>query len=392
MPIINRIADFHADMTAWRRELHQHPELSYEERWTSDFVAKQLESFGIEVTRGIAVTGLVGKLVGRSDNGKAIALRADMDALPINEANEVEHKSLNPGRMHACGHDGHTTMLLGAAKYLAETRNFDGTVYFVFQPAEEGGAGGDRMVKEGLFERFPVDTVWGMHNIPGMDVGTFAVKAGPMMAGTSEFDITVHGRGGHAAMAYQTVDPILVASEVVGALQSIASRNTHPLDSVVVSVTQIHAGDAYNVIPPSVALRGTVRTYRDEVTDLAEARMRQIVDGITAAHGGRGEVDFRRGYPATVNHEAETEVAARVAAALVGDEKVNRNPTPSMGGEDFAYMLNARPGSYIWIGNGPAEAGAMLHNPGYDFNDEALPLGASYWSKLVEMELPRAGG
>src|SRR3546814_578747 len=332
MPIINRIADFHADMTAWRRELHQHPELSYEERWTSDFVAKQLESFGIEVTRGIAVTGLVGKLVGRSDNGKAIALRADMDALPINEANEVEHKSLNPGRMHACGHDGHTTMLLGAAKYLAETRNFDGTVYFVFQPAEEGGAGGDRMVKEGLFERFPVDTVWGMHNIPGMDVGTISVKAGPMMAGTSEFDITVHGRGGHAAMAYQTVDPILVASEVVGALQSIASRHTHPLDSVVVSVTQIPAGDAYNVIPPSVALRGTVRTYRDEVTDLAGARMRQIDDGITAAHGGRGEVDVRPGHPATGNNEAETEVAARVAAGVVGREKRPREMRVGKGG------------------------------------------------------------
>jgi len=390
MPIINRIADFHADMTEWRRELHRHPELCYEEKWTSDFVAKQLESFGIEVHRGLAVTGVVGMLVGRTDNGRAIGLRADMDALPITEATGAEHASLNPGRMHACGHDGHTTMLLGAAKYLAETRNFDGTVYFIFQPAEEGGAGGDRMVKEGLFETFPVETVWGMHNIPGMDVGDFAIKAGPMMAGTSEFDIVVHGRGGHAAMAYQTIDPIVVASELVGALQSIASRSTHPLDSVVVSVTQIHGGDAYNVIPPSVKLCGTVRTYRDEVTDLAEARMRQLVDGVTAAHGGRGEVEFRRGYPATVNHEAETERAAKVAAALVGEDKVDRNPTPSMGGEDFAYMLNAKPGSYIWIGNGAADAGAMLHNPGYDFNDEVLPVGASYWSKLVESELPRA--
>jgi len=392
MPIINRIADFHADMTAWRRELHQHPELSYEEEWTSDFVAQQLESFGLEVHRGLAVTGVVGKLVGRSDNGKAIGLRADMDALPIAEATGAEHASLNPGKMHACGHDGHTTMLLGAAKYLAETRNFDGTVYFIFQPAEEGGAGGDRMVKEGLFEMFPVETVWGMHNMPGMAVGEFAVKAGPMMAGTSEFDIVVHGRGGHAAMPYQTVDPIVVASELVGALQSIASRSTHPLDSVVVSVTQIHGGDAYNVIPPLVKLCGTVRTYRDEVTDIAERRMRQIVDGVTAAHGGRGEVDFRRGYPATVNHAAETERAAQVATALVGADKVDLNPTPSMGGEDFAYMLNARPGSYVWIGAGEAAAGAMLHNPGYDFNDEVLPIGASYWSKLVEAELPRAEG
>ncbi|MEQ8398127.1 M20 aminoacylase family protein [Thalassobaculum sp.] len=392
MPIINRIADFHADMTAWRRDLHQHPELSYEEHWTSDFVAKQLESFGVEVHRGLAVTGVVGKLVGRSDSGKAIGLRADMDALPILEANDVAYKSLNPGKMHACGHDGHTTMLLGAAKYLAETRNFDGTVYFIFQPAEEGGAGGDRMVKEGLFEKFPVETVWGMHNIPGMAVGEFAIKAGPMMAGTSSFDITIHGRGGHAAMPYQTIDPILIASEVVGALQSIASRSSHPLDSLVVSVTQIHGGDAYNVIPPSVKLCGTVRTYRDEVTDLAEARMKQVVDGVAAAHGGRGEVDFRRGYPATVNHEAETEIAAKVAVELVGADKVDRNPTPSMGGEDFAYMLNAKPGSYIWLGAGEASAGAMLHNPGYDFNDEVLPLGASYWSKLVEAELPRAEG
>ncbi len=392
MPIINRIADFHADMTGWRRELHQHPELSYEERWTSEFVAKRLEEFGIEVHRGLAVTGVVGKLVGRSDNGKAIGLRADMDALPILEATDTPYTSLNPGRMHACGHDGHTTMLLGAAKYLAETRNFDGTVYFIFQPAEEGGAGGERMIQDGLFEKFPVETVWGMHNIPGIPVGEFAVKAGPMMAGTSEFDITVHGRGGHAAMPHQNVDPVVIAAELVGALQSIASRNTHPVEPVVVSVTQIHGGDAYNVIPPSMVLRGTVRAYRDEVMDLAEARMRQVVDGVTMAHGGRGEVDFRRGYPATINHEAETEVAAQVAAALVGADKVDRNPTPSMGGEDFAYMLNARPGSYVWIGNGAADAGAMLHNPGYDFNDEVLPLGASYWSKLVEAELPRREG
>ena len=392
MPIINRIADFHADMTEWRRELHQHPELSYEERWTSEFVAKRLEEFGIEVHRGLAVTGVVGKLVGRSDNGKAIGLRADMYALPILEANDTPYKSQNPGRMHACGHDGHTTMLLGAAKYLAETRNFDGTVYFIFQPAEEGGAGGERMIQDGLFEKFPVETVWGMHNIPGIPVGEFAVKAGPMMAGTSEFDIVVHGRGGHAAMPHQNVDPVVIAAELVGALQSIASRNTHPVDSVVVSVTQIHGGDAYNVIPPSMVLRGTVRAYRDEVMDLAEARMRQVVEGVTMAHGGRGDVYFRRGYPATVNHEAETEIAAKVAVALVGADKVDRNPTPSMGGEDFAYMLNARPGSYVWIGNGAADAGAMLHNPGYDFNDEVLPLGASYWSKLVEAELPRREG
>jgi len=388
MPIINRIADFHAELTEWRRDLHQHPELCFEEHWTSDFVANKLaEIGGIEVHRGLAGTGVVGKLVGRSDNGRAIGLRADMDALPILEANDVPHKSQFEGKMHACGHDGHTTMLLGAAKYLAETRNFDGTVYFIFQPAEEGGGGGDVMVKEGLFEKFDCETVWGMHNWPGMPVGQIAVKAGPMMAGTGTFDITIHGRGGHAAMPNQTVDPILIAGEVVGALQSIASRNVHPIDSVVVSVTQIHAGDAYNVIPPKVELKGTVRTYTDAVMDVAESRMRAIVEGIPAAHGGRGELDFTRGYPATVNHEKETAIAAEVAAQIVGKENVDEDPVPSMGGEDFAYMLNERPGSYIWIGGGEASADAMLHNPGYDFNDEIIPLGASYWSKLVEHQL-----
>ncbi|NQW08708.1 MAG: amidohydrolase [Alphaproteobacteria bacterium] len=391
MPIINRIADFHAEMTEWRRELHKHPELSYEEHWTSDFVAKQLEAFGVEVHRGLAGTGVVGKLVGQSDSGKAVGLRADMDALPILEANDVDYKSENPGRMHACGHDGHTTMLLGAAKYLAETRNFDGTVYFIFQPAEEGGAGGERMIQDGLFEKFDCETVWGMHNWPGMEVGTFAVREGPMMAGTATFDITVHGRGGHAAMPHQTVDPVVIAGEMIGALQSIASRNVHPVDSVVVTVTQIHGGDAYNVIPPAVELKGTVRTYKDEVMDIAEARMKQVVDGVTAAHGGRGELTFRRGYPATVNHPAESVVAARVAEALVGADNVDREPMPSMGGEDFAYMLNEKPGSYVWIGNGAAGEGQGLHNPGYDFNDEVLPLGASYWSRLAETELKRAG-
>jgi len=389
MPIINRIADFHADLAEWRRELHKHPELSFEEHWTSDFVAKKLEEFGVEVHRGLAGTGIVGKLVGQSDNGRAIGLRADMDALPIHEANGFEHKSLNEGKMHACGHDGHTTMLLGAARYLAETRNFDGTVYFIFQPAEEGGGGGQVMVKEGLFEKFDCETVWGMHNWPGMPVGSFAVKPGPMMAGTATFDATIHGVGGHAAMPYNTVDPIVVASEVVGALQTIASRNAHPLESVVVSVTQIHAGDAYNVIPPHTILRGTVRTYTTEMMDLAESRMKRIVEGIPAAHGGRGELDFRRGYPATVNSEKETEIAAQVATDLVGAEHVDLNPTPSMGGEDFSYMLNARPGSYIWIGNGEAKPEEMLHNPSYDFNDEIIPLGASYWSRLVETQLPR---
>ena len=387
MPIINRVSDFHAELTEWRRELHQHPELCFEEHWTSDFVAGKLESLGIEVHRGLAGTGVVGKLVGRSDNGRAIGLRADMDALPINEINEVDYKSQTPGKMHACGHDGHTTMLLGAAKYLAETKNFDGTVYFIFQPAEEGGGGGDVMIQDGLFEKFDVETVWGMHNWPGMPVGEFAVKAGPMMAGTATFDITVHGRGGHAAMPNQVIDPIVIAGQVVGALQGIASRSVHPLDSVVVSVTQIHAGDAYNVIPPKVELKGTVRTYTDEVMTLAEQRMRAIVEGIPASHGGKGELVFNWGYPATVNAERETEIAAKVIEDLVGADKVDHNPTPSMGGEDFAYMLNKKPGSYVWIGNGLASPEAMLHNPGYDFNDEVIPLGVSYWSRLVETQM-----
>ena len=387
MPIINRIADFHADMTEWRRYLHEIPELCFEEVMTSDFVAKKLEEFGIEVHRGLAKTGVVGRLVGRTDNGRAIALRADMDALPVYEANDVPYKSKIEGKMHACGHDGHTTMLLGAAKYMAETRNFDGTVYFVFQPAEEGGGGGRVMIEEGLFDDFPVESVWGMHNWPGLEVGKLAVMPGPMMAGTAVFDAVIHGKGGHAAMPHQTVDPIVIASQVVGALQAIASRNTHPVDSLVVSVTQIHAGDAYNVIPPSVVLRGTVRTYSEEVMKVAEERMRAIIEGIPAANGGSGELDFRYGYPATVNSEAETVVAADVAAGLMGAENVIDDLQPSMGGEDFAYMLQKKPGAYVWIGNGPAGPGEGLHNPGYDFNDEVLTWGASYWTQLVETVL-----
>lgn len=384
MPIINRIADFHSEMTEWRRDLHQHPELAFEEVYTSDFVAKKLEEFGVEVHRGWAKTGVVGKLVGTGDGDRAIGLRADMDALPVLEANDVPYKSKTDGKMHACGHDGHTTMLLGAAKYLAETRNFSGTVYFIFQPAEEGGGGGDVMVQEGLFKTFPVESVWGMHNWPGLEVGKVAVMPGPMMAGTAVFDAVIHGKGGHAAMPHQTLDPIVIASEVVGALQSIASRNTHPVDSLVVSVTQIHAGDAYNVIPPSVTLRGTVRTYSEEVMANAERRMRTLIEGIPAAHGGHGELDFHVGYPATINSPAEAGVAASVAAGLVGDDNVVEDMLPSMGGEDFAYMLNEKPGAYIWIGNGDAGVGQGLHNPGYDFNDETLTWGASYWSQLVE--------
>ena len=397
-PIVEWLGEHGEGLIALRRNLHAHPELSGQERATTDLVSERLELAGLEPRRLAVGTGLVCDIVPdgtvAADGFSAgLALRADLDALAMADEKDVAYRSQVSGVSHACGHDGHTAMLLGAATLLANRReSLRRDVVCCFQPAEEGLGGGDKMVQEGMFDRFPCDTVWGMHNIPGIPVGEFAVKAGPMMAGTSEFDIVVHGRGGHAAMPHQNVDPVVIAAELVGALQSIASRNTHPVDSVVVSVTQIHGGDAYNVIPPSMVLRGTVRAYRDEVMDLAEARMRQVVEGVTMAHGGRGEVDFRRGYPATVNHEAETEIAAGVAAALVGADKVDRNPTPSMGGEDFAYMLNAKPGSYVWIGNGAADASAMLHNPGYDFNDEVLPLGASYWSKLVEAELPRAEG
>lgn len=391
MAIINRIADFHAELTEWRRELHRHPETAFEEVWTSNFVAERLESFGVEVHRGLAKTGVVGVLKGATDSGRKIALRADMDALDLTEANDFEHKSLNPGKMHGCGHDGHTTMLLGAAKYLAETRNFDGTVYFIFQPAEENEGGGRRMVEEGLFEKFPAESVWGMHNWPGMPVGTFAARSGPMMAAYDMFEIDVTGIGGHGAMPHLGVDPVLVASQIVVALQSIASRNVNPMESVVVSVTQIHGGDAYNVIPQQVKLAGTCRSFNPKVHDKIEPRMRRICENVAEAFGATAELRYEKRYPPTINSEAETETAAAVAAEISGVDYVIRDPEPSMGAEDFAFMLQEKPGSYVWIGNGPAGPGEQLHNQGYDFNDEALPIGASYWSRLVETELARAG-
>jgi hippurate hydrolase len=391
MAIINRIGDFHRELTEWRRALHQHPETAYEEIWTSDFVAERLESFGIEVHRGLAGTGVVGVIKGQGDSPRKIGLRADMDALDLVEANDFEHKSQNPGKMHGCGHDGHTTMLLGAAKYLAETRKFDGTVYLIFQPAEENEGGGRRMVEEGLFEQFPAETIWGMHNWPGMAVGSIAARAGPMMAAYDMFEIEVTGVGGHGAMPHLGVDPVLVAAQIVVALQSIASRNVNPMDSVVVSTTQIHGGDAYNVIPQVVHLAGTCRAFNPKVHDLIEPRMRRICENVAEAFGATAELRYEKRYPPTVNSDAETETAAAVAADVCGIENVVRDPEPSMGAEDFSFMLQEKPGSYIWIGNGPAGPGEQLHNPGYDFNDEVLPIGASYWSRLVEMELPRAG-
>ncbi|WP_439514687.1 M20 aminoacylase family protein [Oceanibaculum nanhaiense] len=390
MPIINRIADFQDEMTAWRHHIHTHPETAFEEHKTSAFVAEKLESFGIEVHRGLAGTGIVGKLAGGSGSGKAIGLRADMDALDVHEKNDFGHKSQHEGKMHACGHDGHTTMLLGAAKYLAETKNFDGTVYFIFQPAEENEGGGRVMVEDGLFEKFPVEQVYGMHNWPGLDVGKIAVRPGPMMASFDIFEITVKGKGAHGAMPHMGVDSVVTASQIVNALQTIASRNTHPLDAVVVSVTQIHGGDAYNVLPDEVVLRGTTRSFRPEVQDMIEPAMRRIVDGICQTMGATATVKYERRYPPTINTAPETEIAAQVAAQVVGDGNVHDDLMPSMGSEDFAFMLQQKPGSYVWIGNGSTEGGCMLHNPHYDFNDGVLPIGASYWAKLVETTLGKA--
>ena len=388
MTVIKEIKQFHDEMTEWRRDIHQHPELKFEEFRTADLVAAKLEEFGIEIHRGLAKTGVVGTI--RNGDGPSIGLRADMDALPLEEKNTFKHASSNPGKMHACGHDGHTAMLLGAAKHLAASKNFKGTVNFIFQPAEEGGGGGELMIKEGLFEKFPVDSVYGLHNWPGMPAGTFGVASGPIMAAADMFDLTINGRGGHAALPDQCIDPIVVASQVVSALQTIPSRNTHPVDSVVISVTQIHAGDAYNVIPDSVRMHGTVRTFQQETRDKMPSSMLRVAEGVCAAYGATCELNYMSGYPATVNSVQEADISAKAVVDLLGEDKIIRNPTPSMGAEDFSYMLEARPGCYVWlgIGHGKGEAGCMLHSSSYDFNDDVLPTGASYWVKLVENELP----
>ena len=390
MAIINRIAALHDDMIAWRRDIHAHPETAFEEHRTAEVVAGKLAEFGLEVHRGLAGTGVVGTLSAGSGR-RAIGLRADMDALDILEANDVAHRSRHDGKMHACGHDGHTTMLLGAARYLAENPNFDGTVHFIFQPAEENEGGGRVMVEEGLFDKFPVEAVYGMHNWPGIPVGQFGVTAGPLMAAFDVFELTISGRGSHAAMPHQGIDPVTVAAHVITALQTITSRNTNPVDAAVVSITQIHAGDTWNVIPNAVMLRGTCRAFTDAVQDGLEPAIRRIADGVCAAFGATMALSYERRYPATVNTAAEAEVAASAAAAVAGVAQVDRQPTPSMGSEDFAFMLQARPGCYVWIGNGPGEGGCMLHNPHYDFNDDVLPIGASYWARLVETALPKAG-
>ena len=387
MPIVNRIADFHADMMAWRHDIHAHPETAFEEVRTAARVAELLESFGITIERGVAKTGIIGTLKGNAPGHRAIALRADMDALHVHEKNGFAHASRHEGRMHACGHDGHTTMLLGAARYLAETRNFAGTIHFIFQPAEENEGGARVMVEEGVLARYPVEAVYGMHNWPGLEAGQFAIRPGPMMAAFDIFEITVTGRGAHAAMPHLGIDPVVVAAQIVTALQTIASRNTHPLQGAVVSVTQIHGGDTWNVIPDEVVLRGTTRAFDPAVRDAIEPAMRRVAEGTAASLGAAVEMRYERRYPPTVNSAAETEIAATAAADLVGADKVRRDLLPSMGAEDFAWFLQEKPGAYIWIGNG--EEAANLHNPHYDFNDDILPLGASYWVRLAESVLAK---
>ena len=387
MPIINRIADFHADMAEWRHDLHQHPELGFQEHRTSAVVAEKLRAFGVdEVITGIAKTGVVGVIRGRPGT-HAVGLRADMDALPIVEETGLPYASGTPGVMHACGPDGHTTLLLGAARYLAETRNFPGTVYVIFQPAEEGQAGGAAMVKEGLFERFPMDMVFGMHNWPSHPEGTFHWRAGPIMAATSSFEINVIGRGGHAAHPNDTIDPIAVAAQIVTALQTVVARNVAPTHAAVVSIGQIAGGDTHNVIPSRVKMMGTTRWIVPAVGDLLEERIRAVVTGIATSMGATAELKYVRNYIATVNDEAATALTAAAAANVVGPARVQEMERPSMGAEDFAFMLAAKQGSYIMLGARRSENEALLHHPKYDFNDALLPIGASYWATLAEQVL-----
>ena len=388
MNIIDAIADFHDDLTAWRRDIHAHPELGFEEIRTSDLVAQKLESFGLEVHRGLARTGIVASLrVGNSP--RAIGLRADMDALPILEANLFDHRSTEAGKMHACGHDGHTTMLLGAARYLAEHRDFDGCVHFIFQPAEEGLGGAKAMVNEGLFDLFPMEAVYGMHNGPGIPVGNFAIRPGAMMAGGAFFDIAVTGTGAHGARPESGIDPVVVAAQITLALQTIISRNTAPQDTAVLSITQIHGGDAYNVIPETARLSGTVRAFRREVMAMIEGKMDQIASGVAQGFGATATLDFREIFAPLVNAAEETELVADVAASIVGEANIDRRRPPIMASEDFSYMLEACSGAYINIGNGNQEGYCQVHNHHYDFNDEILALGASYWARLVEKKLEK---
>jgi hippurate hydrolase len=386
MPIINSVASFADEVAAWRRDIHTHPELDYDTIRTAGVVADKLKAFGCdEIVTGIGRTGVVGVIKGRLPGNKVIGLRADMDALPILEATGKTYASQTPGKMHACGHDGHTAMLLGAAKYLSETRNFAGTAVVIFQPAEEGGGGGKAMVDDGLITRFGITEVYGMHNMPGLPVGHFAVRHGPMMAAADRFTIEIEGKGAHAAKPHESNDTVVIVAQLITALQSIVARNVDPLDSGVVSVTAIKAGDAFNVLPQTATLKGTCRTLKPETRDLLERRMREVCAGIAAAFGAKISIEYNRGYPITFNHEKETDFAITVASDVSGKENVVTDIPPTMGAEDFSYMLEERPGTMIFIGNGDT---AGLHHPAYDFNDDVIPAGVSYWGRLVETAMP----
>jgi hippurate hydrolase len=386
MALVREIEGFASEMTSWRRDIHAHPELGFQEHRTADFVSSQLKKFGVEVHEGVGKTGVVGVLKNGS-SAKRIGLRADMDALPILEANTFQHKSTKDGVMHACGHDGHTAMLLGAAKYLAATKSFDGTVHFIFQPAEEGIGGAKAMIDDGLFRRFPCEAVFGMHNRPGMPLGRFAVRSGPMMAGGAFFDIDIEGVGAHGARPESGVDPVLVAAHVTAALQSIVSRNVRPVDTAVLSVTQIHSGDAYNVIPQRARLSGTARCFSNDVMALIEKNTKRLAESVAAGFGAKATTDFRVTFPPLLNNPKEADFAASICAEVVGVDQVKRDPALIMASEDFAFMLAEVPGCYINIGNGDGTGACEVHNPSYDFNDRALPYGASFFARLVEQRL-----
>jgi amidohydrolase len=385
MPIVNRVADLHDEIKEWRRDLHAHPELQYDVHRTAGSVAEKLKSFGCdEVVPGVGRTGVVGVIRGRKPGKKVIGMRADMDALPLEEQTGLPYTSTVPGTMHACGHDGHTAMLLGAAKYLAETRNFAGTAVVIFQPAEEGGGGGLAMVKDGLMTRFGIEEVYGMHNYPGIPLGEFAIRPGPIMAAADHIEIAIEGKGGHAARPHLAIDTVLVGAQIINNLQSIVSRNVDPLESAVVSICMFQAGHTDNVIPQHARLRGTARSLKSEVRELLQKRVPEVVEGTARLYGASARVTYHNGYPVVVNHERQTAFAADVAREIAGKAKVDINVAPVMGAEDFAYMLNERPGAFIFVGNGDS---AGLHHPAYDFNDETIPLGTSYWVRLVETAL-----
>lgn len=390
MKVITALEERHPEHRQWRRDLHAHPEIAFEEHRTAKIVAEKLSSFGIRTKTRIAGTGVVGTLKkGRSS--RAIGLRADLDALPIQEANTFAHRSTIPGKMHACGHDGHTTMLLAAAEYLASQGDFDGSVHFIFQPAEENEGGGRAMVEAGLFDNFPMESVYGMHNIPGIPAGSFAIKPGPMMAAFDIFEIVVSGDGGHAAMPHLTIDPIVIGSKIVEACQSIVSRILDPQDPAVLSITRFRSGNTYNVIPAEATISGCTRCFSTRVQAKLASQIKKLAEAISAAYGASCTFEYEQRYPPIINAAAEARLAGDVAAAIVGDRQVDRNPGPSMGSEDFAFMLQEKAGAYIWIGNGDGEGSCMVHNPSYDFNDEIIPLGATWWVRLVERSLAPEG-